>query len=370
MAAFPATTAAALCAALVSAAAPPARAEEVRPVADAFVRHTAPVTDRVWVIWRTWTSAEPPFEGNVMVVEQTDGLVVVDAGGSPLSGRHVVQQIRRISPKPVKVLIYTHYHGDHNLGAGALRRAWPHMRVVSTAATRRNMTGAPMAYVATYSRDNGNVGDFARKQLADPSLSERRKAGWRGLLTVLPSMVEAYKDMKPWPADVTFTDRLTVEDEAAPVEVMFLGRANTDGDAVVWLPKQRVLASGDVVVNPVPYASASYPGEWLAVLERLKGFDFAYLVPGHGPVQTDRAYLDKVSAAITTVRERVAPLAKEGLSLEEVRKRTDFSDVQRAFGGEDEWDRAMTQQFFIGALVSNAWKEARGEPIVQGRDGG
>jgi glyoxylase-like metal-dependent hydrolase (beta-lactamase superfamily II) len=62
--------------------------------------------------------------------------VVVDAGGAPASGQAVVSEIRKISPKPVRFLIYTHYHGDHNLGAGAFRAAWPGCVIVSTARTR------------------------------------------------------------------------------------------------------------------------------------------------------------------------------------------------------------------------------------------
>ncbi|QUD87943.1 MBL fold metallo-hydrolase [Phenylobacterium montanum] len=340
------------------------------PLTDAFIRYTLPVTDRVHVIYRTWTSTEPPFEGNSVVFEQSDGLVVVDAGGSPLSGRHIVEQIKGFSGKPVKYLIYTHWHGDHDLGAGAFREAWPGVRIISTAATREAMTGPPMAYIATYSQDNGGVAAIAQQRLADPAVSERRKAGWRKLQAALPSMVGAYKGLKAWPADITFTDRLSLPDAETPIDVLFLGRANTEGDAVVWAPKQRVLAAGDIVVSPVPYAGSSFPAEWIGVLNKLKAYDFAYLVPGHGRVETDRAYLDKLTGAIQAVRDQVGPLAAKGLSLEEVRKQTDFTALQTVFGGDDDWDRAQTRGFFIEALVSNAYKEARGEPIIQGRDGG
>lgn len=72
------------------------------PIKDAFLRRSTSVTDHVWLIYRTYRSSEPPFEGNVEVFEQSDGLVVVDAGGSPLSGRHVVAEIKTLSRKPVK----------------------------------------------------------------------------------------------------------------------------------------------------------------------------------------------------------------------------------------------------------------------------
>jgi len=284
----------------------------VTPLKDAFERHTLPVTDRVHVIYRVWTSTEPPFEGNSVVFEQSDGLAVVDAGGSPLSGRHIVEQIRAFSAKPVKYLIYTHWHGDHDLGAGAFREAWPGVRIISTGATWASMTGKPMAYIAAYAKNIGDLADIARQRLADPTVSDSRKAGWRKVLAAVPSLVEAYQDLKAYPADITFTDAIDLPDAEAPLRVMFLGRANTDGDAVVWAPKQRVLAAGDIVVSPVPYASSSFPTEWIGVLKKLEAYDFAYLVPGHGRVQTDRTYVDKVIAAIQTVQSEGCAAGRQG----------------------------------------------------------
>ena len=108
----------------------------------------------VWLIDRP-VATDAPFEGNVVVIEQSDGLVVVDAGGAPPAGREVVRHIRALSAKPVKAIVYTHYHGDHNLGAGALLEAWPRASVISTEATKRHMLGKPMAYIETYAESYG-----------------------------------------------------------------------------------------------------------------------------------------------------------------------------------------------------------------------
>lgn len=340
------------------------------PIKDAFQRQSAQVTDHVWLIYRTYRSSEPPFEGNVEVFEQSDGLVVVDAGGSPLSGRHVVAEIKKLSRKPVKYLVYTHHHGDHNLGAGALLAAWPQLRILSTQATRDNMTGSPMDYIKTYSEGYQGTVDFAAKQLERTDLSEAMRRNWQHVVDAGPSMVAAYKDLKAYPAQLTFADRILIPDKDVPIEVRFLGRANTDGDAVVWAPKQRALATGDIVVHPSPYASASFPTDWIATLKALEGFDFAHLVPGHGKVQTDTAYVERVISALRDVRAQVAPLAAQGLTLEEVHKRTNFEGLIADFSGGDPWEAFAFKNFFLGAIVSNAYKEARGEPIVQGEDGG
>ncbi|MGN6149240.1 MAG: MBL fold metallo-hydrolase [Rhizomicrobium sp.] len=332
---------------------------------DGFVRQTTQVAPHVHLIYRP-IAINAPYEGNSIVIEQSDGLVVVDAGGSPPSGEYIVAEIRKFSDKPVKDLIYTHYHGDHNLGAGAFLKAWPNVRIISTAATKANMTGKPMNYIKTYGADYAGEIDYAKKQVADASLPDSVRAGWQQYIDVGDSIVAGYKDMPAYPAAVTFTDSYKIPDSEEPVEIAFLGKANTDGDAVIWIPKEKVLCSGDIVVNPIPYAAASYPSSWIGVLKKLKAYRAKYLIPGHGEVQTDNVYVDKVIAALKGVRAQVAPLAKKGVKLDDVYKQTDFETLKASFAGDDKWKRLLLNAFFLRSIVKNAYFEATGQPIDQG----
>lgn len=332
----------------------------------AFARQSQRITARAHLIYKPHPT-DPPFEGNVTVIEQAHGLVVVDAGGSPPSGRNIVREIRRISNKPVTRLIYTHYHGDHNLGAAEIRRAWPGVEIISTVRTRENMTGPAMAYVAGYATSYGDMADFAAKQATDPKLPQALRDGWSRFAAVGPGVAAGYSAMTPVAADRTFTDRLTLPDPVAPVEVLFLGRGNTDGDAVVWAPKQKLLVAGDLVVAPIPYAAHTYPGEWIDALKKVRGFDFDHLVPGHGPVLRDRVYVDQVIAALDGVRAQVGPLARAGASLADVRKQVDLTAMRAGFTKGDPWLEFLIGAVFANDLVANAYKEARGEEVIQGK---
>ncbi|MDR3528872.1 MAG: MBL fold metallo-hydrolase [Rhizomicrobium sp.] len=336
-----------------------------RAESDGFARVSQSLSPHVHLVARP-VATNAPYEGNSIVIEQTDGLVVVDAGGAPPAGEAIVRQIKAFSAKPVTFLIYTHYHGDHNLGAGAFLKAWPHLTIVSTAATRRAMTGKPMAYIKTYGQDYAGEIEYAKKQAADPALPHEVRQGWQQLVDVGASIVKGYGALTAYPATLTFDDRIEIPDAQMPVEVRFLGKANTDGDAVVWLPAERVLCSGDIVVSPIPYAAASYPGEWIGVLQKLKEFDFAVLVPGHGEPQSDRAYLDKLIAALTTIRAQVTPLARQGLSPEAIVQKIDTEALKATFTGNDPWLRTLFSSFFLTSIVKNATAEALGQPIVQG----
>ena len=146
---------------------------------------------------------------------------------------------------------------------------------------------------------------------------------------------------------------------------MYLGRANTDGDLIAWLPKQRVVMSGDIVVAPTPFGFFSFPGEWIGTIGKLKALGFATLIPGHGEPQTDSAYLDKLVAAITDIRAQVTPLAKQGVAVDQVRTKVDFTAITDLFGDTPR-NRMNFENLFIQPMIPNAYKEALGQPIVQG----
>ena len=118
---------------------------------------------------------------------------------------------------------------------------------------------------------------------------------------------------------------MLLDDRDQPVKLMYLGKANTDGDLVAWLPKQKIIATGDIVVSPYPYGFGSFPADWIETLKKIKALGFTTLLPGHGEPQTDTTYIDNLIAAITDIRAQVGPLAKQGLSKEEIKKKVDFS---------------------------------------------
>ena len=148
--------------------------------------------------------------------------------------------------------------------------------------------------------------------------------------------------------------------------MLVLGRANTDGDLVAWMPRQKVVATGDAVVAPTPYGFNSYPADWIAVLEKIRALGFDRLIPGHGAVQADTAYVGRLIASLRDVRARVAPLAAQGVSQEDVRSKIDYSDQVRLFAGDSAWARRWLEAYWLGPITSSAWREAKGIPIEPG----
>jgi glyoxylase-like metal-dependent hydrolase (beta-lactamase superfamily II) len=315
-----------------------------------------------------------PAIGNVIAIEQRDGYVLIDSGATAGHGRIVAGYIRALGAKPVKAEVFTHWHNDHPLGASEIRKAWPRVRVIATAATKAALLSPAVQAagprpddrndVFIYNQVSASLATIAMRK-ADPTTTDGQRARYDRMAAALNDFAASYHGTYIVPPTETFTDRLLLDDPERPVELRFLGRANTAGDAVAWLPKQRIVMTGDIVVSPVPFGFFSYPADWLATIEKLKAFPFALLVPGHGEPQTDAAYLDKLAATIRDIRAQVGPLAAQGLSLDDTRKRVDFSGQTAIFGTTPRL-KAGFESLWLAPMIENAWREAKGLAIVQG----
>lgn len=316
--------------------------------------------------------------GNLTVIDQSDGLVLVDSGGSPGSGRRIVALIRENRPgQPVKAVILTHWHGDHPLGLGEILKAWPEARTIATEATKAHLSDPKTMNTPAAPDAEANAkmvaqyGGFAAycRDMADKATTVSEKAGWAAGARLFPRYAADMDDAVTLAPREGFTDRLVIGDAGSPVEAMFLGRANTDGDAVVWLPRQKVMITGDILVAPIPFGFGSYPSDWLAVLRRVRDYRADILVPGHGAPMRDDRYLLAVSAAIEAIRDQVAGSAAGGLDAKQARATLKLDAVSAGFTGGDPWLNRWFDSYFVDPFAASAWKEAKGEPIIQSLGG-
>lgn len=315
-----------------------------------------------------------PVVGNVTLIEQSDGLVVIDSGLTASHGREVVRYARLLLSKPIKAVAITHWHNDHPQGVSAIRDAFPEVRIISTTGTERGMLGAQSFGVdykpnpeadAAIGKQGDEVIAQLKKILEDPATAPDRRERVKKAIAQYQDLGKVFAGTYIVPPTETFERRLELADPLRPVELMFLGRANTDGDLVAWLPREKVIATGDIVVSPVPFGFFSFPADWIVTLGKLKAMPFEVLIPGHGDPQRDRAYLDKLVTAISDIRAKVAPLAKAGVKQEEVKAKVDWTSTIAPFGDTPR-NKANFEGLFIDPMIPNAYKEALGQPIIQG----
>ena len=339
------------------------------PLRDASARMEQ-IGDGVYAIIHDDATDEWPH-GNTGVVVGDDGVLVVDATYLPSRARADIALIRAVTDKPIRYLVYTHWHFDHNNGAIAYREAFPDVTIVSERETRdfvvlngtwwarrsvrldqpKQIALAELEkqLAARRGADGERLSADAAAKLQRTIQQRRAELDELGTLTVVaPSLV--------------FDRQLTLDLGRRQVELRDRGRANSPHDVTIYVPEARVLFAGDILVQaPVPYFTESWPVPWIEVLEQIEAVPAVAIVPGHGPVFTDHTYTRQVRAVLEAVTTRVAAMAKEGRSLEEIQNELDLTDVRApvpAWLGterDEDW-RATTQ-----VLIERAWRGVRGQ---------
>src|SRR6185295_9646588 len=124
--------------------------------------------------------------------------------------------------------------------------------------------------------------------------------------------LEQVKETNVTPPNLTFDRTMTLVRGGREIQLLYLGRGHTDTDVVLYLPKERIVCTGDLMESVISYMGDSYPEEWIATLERLKALDFETVMPGHGVVFKGKAKIEAFQKYLRDVNTQVAALRKQG----------------------------------------------------------
>jgi phosphoglycerate dehydrogenase-like enzyme/glyoxylase-like metal-dependent hydrolase (beta-lactamase superfamily II) len=276
----------ALLAVLAAAAAAPAadlpkmKFNEVREVAPGvFFRYSA------------ISPTDPSIFGgsnNIWVVFE-DYVVVIDAN-FPGPAADVIAAVKKTTDKPIRYVLDTHHHGDHAYGNAVFGRAGASIVAQANCARLLRVNG-PEEF------KKAGEGPTGRKDVAASSLK-------------VPSVV--------------FDEKLVLDDGKQRVEFLFLGHAHTAGDAFAYLPRQKILCTGDACVNGAyNFMGHSDSASWVRVLERAQQFDIETVLPGHGP-PAGKDLLERQKRYFVELREQVRKGIDAGKDAEEIVKGLDM----------------------------------------------
>ncbi len=314
-------------------------------------------------------------QGNTLVVVGRDAVLVVDTGQfAELAGR-MIADIRKRTDKPVRWVVNTHWHGDHLLGNAAFVDAFPGASIVNHVETRRLSDKSYEGFAAKAAKEFPQYVTDMRAAVARGTrrsgapLSAQDKEYYTRQADEVEAFLRQLPAMRYVPADAMFDRELRVDLGGREVRILHLGRGNTGGDTVVYVPDAKVVAAGDLVVYPTPYSFGSWLAEWPETLAKVEALGATAIVPGHGPVLRDHANVDTVAALVRETRRQVGLLVQEGLSLEDTRKRVTLDEYRRRLAADDYWRRRAFDEFFLQPAVEQAYKEAKGEPTEEGIDG-
>jgi cyclase len=302
--------------------------------------------------------------GNTTVMIGEREVLVVDSCYRPSAALEDIAQIRQWTNKPVGYLLNTHFHNDHNNGNKSYLDAFPSIAIIAQVETKKDMDLIQPGNVERAPKEIERfIAAFKQGKAKDGhTLSEDEKKLYQTVIPNLESMLAEFKTMAYQPPTLTFADQIVIDLGNREVRVMHLGRGNTPGDAIAYLPKEKIIAAGDLLVHPVPYTYDGYPDEWARTLYKMDELDAREIVPGHGPILHDKTYLnlvaDLMQSVVDQVRARIRQIGFPGShSLGEMKGFVDVTSFRQRFAGADE---DLQEQFdkMAGHLVKIAFQEA------------
>lgn len=280
---------------------------------------------------------ELPQEGNSVFVVTDQGVVVFDAGGSPLMGESIVAKVRSVTKNPITHVIISHWHGDHMRGLQAIQSAYPEAAIVTHPHSREFIVTTQEKWLKRRVAMVPNIRKGVEAALANerdlqgrPLIPAEKDWLQKGLSITDQLDRENNRTAYVIPTS-TFDDRLILYRGGREIQFLHLGNAHTAGDIVMWLPQAKVVATGDVVTAPVPLMPSPYTNEYAGVLERIKALGFTTLVPGHGAVERDAAYVDLLIELFRSVTAQMKPLVAGGATKEEAVSKIDLSAIEHRF---------------------------------------
>ena len=274
--------------------------------------------------------------GNVGILTTDAGVLLVDDQYGDIAPG-LLEQVRTVSDKPIRFLVNTHYHGDHTGGNFALRKSVTEIVAHDTVRPRL------LEYPAQVQKDFPPRIQSLQNEIA--GIKDEKDAYRDALSKNLDLMKFFLDDMKKFnpaevaPPDITFDHRVTLWLGDQPVEVFHVAPGHTDGDALVWFRKEKVIHMGDLLFNGlVPFIDTDGGGSGLGYVKNLDAVldmvpSDTRVIAGHGPVG-DVASVRHMRDFLKEMQVQVEAAVKKGLSRPEAARTIRleaYADIKPAF---------------------------------------
>lgn len=297
---------------------------------------------------------------NSLIVIGTDAALVVDTQQSPSAAEDLMSELERLTDVPVRYIVNTHWHGDHVYGNETYRRSFPGVVILGHDSTREDVLGPGVERRQEELRTLPETIREREAMLASGDLTDEQRARVEYSRSARTRYLGELQHLTLVPPDVTFSTSVVVHlGGGFDVEVHHLGPAHTRGDVVVYLPREEILAVGDLLEDAFPYFGDSYPSGWATALERIGRFDAETMLPSHGSVLRDRELLDVETRLLRALVTNVKRAVGEGKSAEETQTEVTLPEFRSFFTG-DAPERLAGYQQAVAAAVARAYQEARG----------
>lgn len=282
---------------------------------------------------------------NVVVIVNDDDVTVFDSNTRLSTTRRIIAEIRRLTPKPVRTLINSHWHMDHWSGNDEYVKAWPGLQIVATTETRDYMKRMGSHFFA-----HGLETSAQRERASlDSAIRSGKRSDGRPLTADARRAIEAdIEDTKSFAAEVAsirrvlptvaFRDSLVLWSGSREFQLVSL-TGDATGSTVLFLPRERLLVTGDVLVarsngmGPPPWTTNSFAiTPWYQSLRRMQALGASVIVPGQGNAFRDGRYLATTADLFGAVLDQAhAALEAGAVTTAEVQGRVNVDEIARRY---------------------------------------
>lgn len=281
---------------------------------------------------------KPGVLSNAAIIITEDGVVVVDTHLRPKWAHDLIEEIKKLTDKPVRYVINTHWHPDHVQGNKAYASVFgKQAEFISHHNTRDDIVGKAIPNIKQTLADFPNRIAQMKAQLEtgkkpDGSvLTEDEKDRLSSQIKSSEEYLEELKTLEITVPNITFEKSLILHTPDKEVRILYFGEGHTHGDVVIHLPKERVLVTGDLLTGGLPFMRDAVPLAWATTLEQVGKLEFDYVIPGHGQVQKGKDRLNLVVNYLNDLVAAVKAQVEKGSTLDETMKNVDLSKYEKDF---------------------------------------
>lgn len=265
---------------------------------------------------------------NGAVIVNQDDVLIVDSHISPAAAWALVKEIKNITDKPVRYVVNTHFHFDHAHGNQIFA---PDVEVIGHEFTRQKIASGGSKSGRSYDLFVGGLPAQIEKLEAD--LKSAKEASDSAKVSELEKTLAVQKQYKeatdsvvPTAPNTTLSQRMTLYRGGREIELLFFGRGHTGGDVVVYLPQEKILATGDLITAGLSYMGDGYLSEWADTLEQVKKLDFEWVLPGHGEAFQGKEKFDDFQAYLRDFWTKVQKMHADGVSAADAARTIDMTN--------------------------------------------
>ena len=276
---------------------------------------------------------------NGAFVINQDDVVIVDTHYRPSWARDLIAEIRKITNKPVRYVVNTHWHNDHTQGNQAYISVFgPNVEYLAQHLTREDILGKaiPSVQDALLKTVPANIVRLKKiltdgKDAQGNPLTDEVRQRTEKQLASQNGYLEELKTIQVTLPTITFERSLILHKPDRDIHIYYFGKGHTRGDVVVYLPKEKIVITGDLLTNGIPFMRDAYPSQWIGTLESIQKLDWTQASVGHGDVQQGKEQIGKLIAYMKEMVAAVSDAVAKGMSLENAKKTIDLSKHASSF---------------------------------------